>query len=97
MNDAPIIVKLTFPRDRSSLMCSLAALKKKKYSPIRFQDIGMSSNNPIYINESLTIDNSAILKAATRYKKENKIVAAYSFRGTVHVNADNKETPTPIT
>ena len=60
---------------------------------LRLTDIGFQSDIPIYVNENLIAHNSVIMRAATKFKKEKKIVAAYTLRGHVYIKLQKDNPP----
>ena len=83
--DVPIMVRLSSPYERNFFMRSIAAFRRKNRRYLQLQDIGVRSDQPIYINENLTQLNITIMRPATKYKKDKKITAAYSNRGIVFI------------
>ena len=53
----------------------------------------MDSSTPIFINENLTHTNSSLMRAATKFKNDKKVAAAYSYRGRIYVKTDLQSTP----
>ena len=92
-NDGPIIVKLSSSYERNFLMRSFAVHRRQKRTLLTLEHIGLNSNQPIYINENLTKTNNTIMKAASKYKRENKFHAAYSLRGMVFIRISNNDAP----
>ena len=96
-NDGQIIVKLMSTYERTAIMRSISTFRRQRGTFIRLHHIGMESSAAIYVNENLTASNSAIMRAASKFKKENKLAAAYSFRGLVYLKLDGSGSPTLLT
>ena len=92
--EGPIIVKLASAYCRNQFMRSMAHHRRNTNKTIlRLTDIGFQSDIPIYVNENLTAHNSVIMRAATKFKKEKKIVAAYTLRGHVYIKLQKDNPP----
>lgn len=103
--DAVIIVNLMSPYDKNFVLKSLAIFKKNKntsnnnnqnYIQLLLNDIGMGSDKPFYVNESLTAKNYKIFKDAQKLKKGRHIHSVYTFRGLVYVKRGGTDQPIRI-
>lgn len=77
---SPIILKLGSDWAKQQL---LSAYFKKKN--LNTGDLGYESKSRIYLNESLTMHNRSIFKAATVAKKSKRINKCYTRNGIVHI------------
>lgn len=82
---APIVLKLGSDWAKQHL---LSAYFKKKN--LNIGDIGYQSKARIYVNESLTLHNRAIFKAASEAKKSKLITKCYTRNGIVHVQTSEE-------
>lgn len=86
ITDAPIIVKMWSPYDKNFFLKSLSNFKKaNKDFFFTLNHIGFEADTKFFVNESLTVENYQILRAAMRMKKEKHIHSAFSMRGLVYV------------
>lgn len=79
---APIVLKLGSDGAKQELLSRYFKMKN-----LNTGDIGYQSKARIYINESLTIHNRAIFKAASQAKKSKLISKCYTRNGIVHIQA----------
>mgnify|MGYP004603265753 CR=1 FL=1 len=77
-------------------MRSFALFWRQNRCSLTLRHIGYNSSEPIYINENLTKTNSVIMQAATKYRGEGKLTAAYSLRSRVYVRLLNNDVPTLV-
>ena len=91
--DGPIFVKLSLPYERNIITRSLSLFRRNKGTFLQLHHIGTDSSTPIFINENLTHTNSSLMRAATKFKKDKKVAAAYSYRGRIYVKTDLQSTP----
>lgn len=84
-----VIVKLSSPTEASSFITAY-----KKSGGVKLKDFpGFSSNSAIYLNESLTAKNNAILREALSLKRSGKIVKAFTRNGLVYIKRSENENP----
>lgn len=79
---APIVLKLGSDWAKQELLS-----KYFKTKSLNTGDIGFQSKARIYINESLTVHNRAVFKAASEAKKAKLITKCYTRNGIVHIQA----------
>lgn len=77
---SPIILKLGSDWAKQELLSAYFKAKN-----LNTGDLGFESKSRIYLNESLTIHNRAIFKAATDAKKAKRISKCYTRNGIVHI------------
>lgn len=77
---SPIVLKLGSDWAKQQLLSSYFKMKN-----LSTGDIGYQSKSRIYVNESLTIHNRAIFKAASDAKKLKRLSKCYTRNGIVHI------------
>lgn len=77
---SPIVLKLVSDWAKQQLLSSYFKMKN-----LSTGDIGYQSKSRIYVNESLTIHNRAIFKAASDAKKLKRLSKCYTRNGIVHI------------
>lgn len=82
---APIILKLVNDWAKQTLLSAYFKLKNLNTGVIGYQ-----TKSRIYINESLTINNRSIFKAATEAKKSKLITKCYTRNGIVHIQISHE-------
>ena len=91
-----IIVKLYTPTEKNDLLYRASQFRRNNKCTLSLRQAGFDSDASIYINESLSKTNHALLKAALQLKKENKIYAAYTHRGRIYIKTENNASPVHI-
>lgn len=82
---------MSSPREKKSLLRSIAVLRRDKKTELALNLIGFESTAPIYVNEHLTKHNYTILKAAIDLKKQKKLHAVFTRHGICHVKCKSKD------
>lgn len=77
---APIVLKLGSDWAKQEFLSAYFKMKN-----LNTGDIGYQSKSRIYVNESLTLHNRAIFKAASEAKKSKLITKCYTRNGIVHI------------
>lgn len=83
--DSDIIVKFKTAYDRNGILKAIAAFCRSTRNNLRLNILGFNSDATFYVRECLTAANYANLKLAVSLKKQNKLCAAFTRRGLVHV------------
>ena len=84
-NDPDIIVRLKSSYDRNFVLRSIAKHCRSAQKQLSLREIGLDSDVSLYVHECLTKANYDCLKLALRLKKQQKLHAAFTRRGLVHV------------
>ncbi len=82
---SPIVLKLGSDWAKQQLLSAYFTMKN-----LNIGDIGYQMKSRIYINESLTIQNRAIFKAASDAKKSKLITKCYTRNGIVHIQINDE-------
>lgn len=86
-DDPPVILQFTSVGERNKMLKALACYRKKTKRPISLRDIGLDSNNHVFVNESLTPRNRTLLQHAVRMKKKGQLFSVHTYLGSVIVRS----------
>lgn len=82
---AAIVIKFTSAADKFTLLRSTNQAYKKTRKPLCLQNIGLQSDRPIYINESLTARNLELYRKAFQLKHQKRLFSVFTRTGRVYV------------
>lgn len=83
-NPSPIIVKLNSAYDRSRLFVAVARYLKSSRKALTRRNIGIDSDEKIFVHECLTKKNREIMQLATQLKRQKRLVSVFSIRGQIY-------------
>lgn len=84
-NTSPVIIKFFSSYERNHLLVKIAEYRRIHKRQLILRDVGIESENPIYIRECLTKKNQQILHAALNLKKQKLITTVFTSRGIVYI------------
>lgn len=84
-SDASIILKLADKREKQSLMRAVARYRKNKKCSLKLSDVGFSSSNTFFINDSLTKKNYQLLREALKLKRRSRLSSVYTYNGQIYI------------
>lgn len=83
--NSAVVVKFYTPFDRNRCLKAFSEYRRRTNGPVSMRSAGFNSELNFRIYESLTSENRKLLQLAVKYKKERKLVSAFSIRGKIHV------------
>lgn len=92
-----VIVKLRDLSDKSKILkATKAKIKTKGGKPLSLRDVGVDSEQPIYVHESLTRRNYKIFREASKIKKSLKFSSVFTINGGVFIRLNDSSGPLRI-
>lgn len=87
-----LIIKLNCGSDKFKIL-KAAKNKAKTNGALTLKNIGISSNEPIYVHESLTKRNYKVYREALRSKKKFKFSSVFTANGCVFIKVKSDDQP----
>lgn len=84
------MIKFNSAFDKNYLLNSVARYCKRNHSQLRLHDLGIESNDAVYLHESLTKHSHMLMKHALVLKKKKRIASAFTYRGLIYVRREPK-------